>query len=41
MPKRTIAEIEVERRTGYAWYGTWPQKLIDKKYPAWLKSKGS
>ena len=41
MPKKTIAEIEVERRTGYAWYGTWPQKLIDKKYPAWLKSKGS
>jgi len=41
MPKKTIAEVEVERRTGYAWYGTWPQKLIDKKYPAWLKSKGS
>jgi len=41
VPKKTIAEVEVERRTGYAWYGTWPAKLIDKKYPAWLKSKGS
>ena len=40
VPKKTIAEVEVERRTGYAWYGTWPAKLIDKKYPAWLKSKG-
>ncbi len=38
MPKKTIAEVEVERRTGYAWYGTWPEKLLSKKYPAWLKS---
>ena len=40
-PKKTIAEVEVERRTGYAWYGTWPAKLLEKKYPEWLKSKGS
>ena len=37
IPKKTIAEIEVERRVGYAWYGKWPANLIDKKYPAWLK----
>ena len=36
-PKKTIAEVEVERRVGYAWYGTWPAKILDKKYPAWLK----
>ncbi|MCD0488728.1 pectate lyase [Pedobacter sp. MC2016-14] len=36
-PKKTIAEVEVERRVGYAWYGTWPAKILDKKYPKWLK----
>ncbi len=33
--KWSVAEIEVERRTGYAWYGTWPQGLLDTEYPAW------
>jgi PelA/Pel-15E family pectate lyase len=28
-------EIERERRTNYGYYGTWPQKLLDKEYPAW------
>lgn len=37
VPKKTIAEIELERRIGYAWYGKWPANLIDKKYPKWLK----
>jgi PelA/Pel-15E family pectate lyase len=35
--KKKLSEIEVERRTGYAWYGTWPQKVLNKKYPDWLK----
>lgn len=35
--KKTLAEIENERRIGYAWYGTWPAKLINNEYPAWLK----
>lgn len=35
--KKTIAEVENERRIGYAWYGSWPQKLLDTEYPAWLK----
>lgn len=35
--RKTVAEIEIERRVGYAWYGTWPAALLDKKYPAWLK----
>lgn len=30
-----LTEIEVERRGGYAWYGTWPQKLLDEAYPKW------
>lgn len=29
------SEIERERRLGYAYYGDWPAKLINKEYPAW------
>ena len=35
--KWSVAEIENERRTGYAWYGTTPKKLLEKEYPQWLK----
>jgi PelA/Pel-15E family pectate lyase len=35
--KNTLAEIGNERRAGYAWYGTWPMKLISEEYPAWKK----
>jgi PelA/Pel-15E family pectate lyase len=28
-------DIPQERRTGYSWYGTWPKKLLDERYPAW------
>ncbi len=28
-------KINIERRTGYNWYGYWPQKLIDIDYPKW------
>ena len=35
--KKKLEEIEVERRTGYAWYGTWGKKLLEKDYPNWLK----
>ena len=34
-PKKSVAEIEHERRIGYAWYGKWPAALLEKKYPAW------
>ena len=30
-----LEEIEAERRDGYAWLGTWPNKLLDVEYPAW------
>jgi PelA/Pel-15E family pectate lyase len=33
--KEQVAAIDYERRNGYAWYGTWPQKLIDQDFPAW------
>lgn len=38
--KNTLAEIGNERRTGYAWYGTWPQKLLSEDYPRWKKTIG-
>jgi PelA/Pel-15E family pectate lyase len=31
------SDIPRERRTGYTWYGNWPQKLLDKDYPKWRK----
>jgi len=38
--KATLAEIEVERRTGYSWYGTWPSGLINSEYTAWKSKNG-
>ena len=35
-PKKTIAEVEYERRNNYAWYGVWPLKLLSVEYPAWI-----
>jgi PelA/Pel-15E family pectate lyase len=33
-----LDEIEAERRGGYAWYVTAPEKLLNKDYPAWRLS---
>ncbi len=33
--KTHLSEIENERRIGYAWYGTWPLKLLRTEYPQW------
>jgi PelA/Pel-15E family pectate lyase len=30
-----LSEVERERRTGSAWYGNWPQKLLETEYPKW------
>ena len=38
--KYNLAEIDPERRTGYAWYGTWPAKLLAKEFPNWAKKWG-
>lgn len=35
--KYDVREIEYERRNGYAWYGTWPEKLLKTEYPDWAK----
>ena len=34
--KKTVAEIELERRIGYAWYIQAPEKLLTEDYPAWV-----
>lgn len=34
--KYSLAEIEHERRTGYAWYTSAPGYLLEKDYPLWL-----
>ena len=31
------ADIPRERRTGYTWYGNWPQNFLDRDYPKWQK----
>ena len=33
--KYDLADIGYERRNGYGWLGYWPQKLLEKEYPAW------
>jgi PelA/Pel-15E family pectate lyase len=38
--KYSIQEIGYERRNGYAWFGEWPKKLLEKTYPAWVKKNG-
>ena len=39
-PKKTLAEIENERRIGYAYYVTSPAKLINEEYPKWCAKWG-
>lgn len=36
--KRKLSEIDNERRVGYAWYGIWPKKIIEKEFPKWRKA---
>lgn len=31
-----LCEVPAERRTGYAWYGGWGNKVL-RKYPVWLR----
>ncbi|RNL49743.1 pectate lyase [Pedobacter jejuensis] len=39
--KFKLEDLSLERRNGYAWYGNWGQKLIDKEYPKWLAANGA
>lgn len=36
----SLKEVDPERRTGYAWYGYWPEPILEKEYPEWLKING-
>ncbi|QPH38244.1 pectate lyase [Pedobacter endophyticus] len=38
--KSKLEDLSPERRNGYAWYGNWGQKLIEKEYPKWLAANG-
>lgn len=29
-----LEDVNVERRTGYAWYGYWPESVLEA-YPKW------
>lgn len=35
--KYSVAEIEHERRIGYAWYVTSPRTLLEREYPRWAE----
>ena len=37
----SLAEVDLERRVGYAWYGAWATRLLEKDYPAWKRSVSS
>jgi PelA/Pel-15E family pectate lyase len=39
--KYDVAEIEDERRNGYAWYVDGPADLLSNDYPKWLQKHGS
>ena len=36
IPVWSVNDISAERRNGYAWYGTWGEKVL-KSFPAWEK----
>jgi PelA/Pel-15E family pectate lyase len=35
IPRKTLAEIERERRVGYSYYTNSPQRLLEVDYPKW------
>jgi PelA/Pel-15E family pectate lyase len=41
VPKANLADIGYERRNGYNWLDNWPQKLLEKDYPAWKQKQRS
>lgn len=34
-------DIPRERRTGYEWYGNWPERLLSTEYPQWTSQHAS
>ncbi|GAB3831426.1 hypothetical protein GCM10028821_21070 [Hymenobacter jeollabukensis] len=39
--RAALADIEHERRVGYAYLGTWPAKLLTKEYPQWQHQRAN
>lgn len=39
--KSSLAEIEIERRTGYSWLGRYAAELLERDYPAWRRRSRS
>lgn len=35
-----FADIPNERRVGYAWYGVWPEQLLEREWPKWAQRHG-
>jgi PelA/Pel-15E family pectate lyase len=35
--RANLSDISYERRNHYSWLGYWPQRLLEKKYPAWVR----
>jgi PelA/Pel-15E family pectate lyase len=33
----SLSQISYERRNHYSWLGYWPQRLLEKQYPAWAR----
>ncbi len=40
IPKPNLADIGYERRNGYAWYGNWPARFLEKEFAEW-KGRGA
>jgi len=36
IPRENLADIELERRTGYAWYGSWGD-TVAREFEAWSR----
>ncbi len=36
----SLAEVALERRSGYAWYGRWPEHLLESAYFQWMARLG-
>ncbi|KAF5033037.1 Pectic acid lyase [anaerobic digester metagenome] len=35
LKKYDVSKIDIERRTGYKWYGRWPESLLQSDWPKW------
>ncbi len=35
-----LSAVDIERRTGYSWYGYWPERLLQERYPVWKQDNG-